>query len=637
MRLSRLNPASYLFGPIFQKEVRSAGRRRATYLFRAIYALTLLLLVALAFQGLRQTASHLTGVQRLQMLQQLAPQLGLIIMWFQFVALALAAPIFSGSAICDERRARSLGTLLTTPLTASQIVGGKLSSRVVQLTILALLAAPLLLAIRVFGGLDARIILASTAVSLSTAFLGAALALMYSTWHRRATGAAVFGLLTLVLIQGAPTAIEGILFYVLNDYGTLTGSGPNGSGLNYPFHMNVLATCSPATMAFLTESAVTGTDPPEFSISWPWAPGGVMTIAPMWMVNSAYNLVIAGLASIGSTVALRRVMRREGATEGGPAVVTKPRKKTAAPPEISTVEVIPAEPPADTELPGREAREVSDRPVLWREIRQSTFGSRKRFIGIAIIAAAGMAWLYIQWGMRDEGLHTTLAILGAITIMVQPVFMTTGSIAGEREARTWEVLLTAPVSARDVIFGKMAGALRAQWFLPAIAVLHFVAAAVLGFVHPVFVVFLIMIYAGPTIFFTASGQLFSLMFRKGVTAAACNLGLALLVWAGTWVGLGLAGWFGDFPDSKVYDYAGALAYSLNPVAMSSSAGEATFRFAGLRVLAQTYHIYGMREFTLDAWGFGLICAGTMLLYILGAAGALWMAIAGFNRFGGRAS
>src|SRR5262249_1232728 len=160
MRLSRLNPASYLFGPIFQKEVRSTGRRRATYLFRMLYATALLVVVALAFQGLRQSAAHLSGVQRLQMLQQLAPQLALIIMWFQFAALALAAPIFAATAICDERRARTLGTLLTTPLTAPQIIWGKLSSRLVQLTILALLAAPLLLAIRVFGGLDARIVVA---------------------------------------------------------------------------------------------------------------------------------------------------------------------------------------------------------------------------------------------------------------------------------------------------------------------------------------------------------------------------------------------------------------------------------------------------------------------------------------------
>ena len=36
--------------------------------------------------------------------------------------------------------ARTLSALLTTPLTAAQIVGGKLSSRVVQLIILALMA-----------------------------------------------------------------------------------------------------------------------------------------------------------------------------------------------------------------------------------------------------------------------------------------------------------------------------------------------------------------------------------------------------------------------------------------------------------------------------------------------------------------
>ena len=48
MRLSAFNPASYLLGPVFQKEVRVAGRRRGTYIFRALYAAGLLTLVGKA-------------------------------------------------------------------------------------------------------------------------------------------------------------------------------------------------------------------------------------------------------------------------------------------------------------------------------------------------------------------------------------------------------------------------------------------------------------------------------------------------------------------------------------------------------------------------------------------------------------
>src|SRR5262249_9041924 len=132
---------------------------------------------------------------------------------------------------------------------------GKLASRVVQLSILALLALPLLLAVRVFGGLETRGVLAGTSMSLSAALLGAALGMMFSVWHQRGSAAAIFGLLALALLMGAPTAVEAVLYSVRND-ADLTA----GQARSYPFHDNIYATCTPAVMAYLTETLVMGGD-----------------------------------------------------------------------------------------------------------------------------------------------------------------------------------------------------------------------------------------------------------------------------------------------------------------------------------------------------------------------------------------
>src|SRR5690606_27845069 len=134
------------------------------------------------------------------------------IVWFRYAALGLTAPLLTCGAICEERRARTLPALLTTPLSAAQIVFGKLSSRLVQLLILALLATPLLLAVRVFGGIDAEVIVAGMAVSISTVVLGAALGLAYSVRHRRAATAALLALFSVALFQGAPLAATAIVF-----------------------------------------------------------------------------------------------------------------------------------------------------------------------------------------------------------------------------------------------------------------------------------------------------------------------------------------------------------------------------------------------------------------------------------------
>jgi ABC-type transport system involved in multi-copper enzyme maturation permease subunit len=200
--------------------------------------------------------------------------------------------------------------LMTTPLNAAQIVFGKLTSRLVMLAILALLVAPLLLAIRVFGGLDGRVVIATTAISLSTAFLGAALGLMYSTWHKRASNAAVFGLLTLVLLQAAPSAIEGVIYYVVNSRDVVTA----GRRPEYKYHQDVLATCAPATMAMISERAVMGGDLPEMELTWlphrqeqiGATSRPVPFVAPTWALNTGYNILVGLLVTLYSTVVLRR-------------------------------------------------------------------------------------------------------------------------------------------------------------------------------------------------------------------------------------------------------------------------------------------------------------------------------------------
>lgn len=642
MRLSSFNPVSMLFGPIFQKEVRTSGRRRGTYIFRALYALGLLALVGVAFEGMRNTASMFSGVQRLQNLQQLAPQLALFIVWFQFIALALAAPIFTGPCICDEKRARTLSALLTTPMTAAQIVYGKLASRIVQLVILGLLATPLLLAIRVFGGLDAGVVIAAAGISISTAVLGAALGLMYSTWHTRGTSAAVFAILTLILLMAAPSAVEAILFYTLNEFGMGTGTGVGKP--EYEFHMNILVTCSPATLGMISaQTAIMGGSLPELNV-------GGRTLGPTWAVNSVYNLILALAITLYSTSALRRIMLREAATEGGVAAGRsrkrrrKPDPKAApapipdGPAEEAAAPAALAEAPAETapdsgDVAERDARVVTENPVLWREVRQATFGSRRKFTIIAGLALAALLFLYFQAGLDNEGLHNSLAIVGALAVMIQPVFMTTGSVAGEREARTWEVLLTTPMTARSILVGKLTGALRAQWFLPTIILAHFVIAMLAGSAAPAVLIQLFLVFAGPVLFFTATGQLLSLLFRKSTTAAVCNLLLAMAVWMGSWVAVGLAGWFLDFHDNRWMDYAGAVLYTLNPVAMALSICEGGTRYARGFWGSGSYQV--LEHFTFTGSRFTLIAAAVFAAYALAASYAFALATLAFPRFSGR--
>lgn len=629
MRLASFNPASLLLGPVFQKEVRASGRRRGTYAFRCLYAAALLTLVCIAFQGLRTSADRQGGVARLQSLQTLAPTIALFVIWFQFVALALAAPMLAGPAISDERRARSLATLLTTPLTAGQIIGGKLASRIVQLAILSLLAAPLLLAIRVFGGLNASLILGAAAVSLATACLGATLGLTFSVWHRRATGAGLFGLLTLILIIAAPSVVEGLHYYALTQ-----------RGVPAKYHTEVLVTCSPVALGYLTTAAVQGIDPPHFTLSASWLPGGSLDLGPAWAVNSIYTLALCLPVSLFATRSLRRIMKREGAAEGAIGPAAEPESPPAEPPTDPAAAPVPPRPTQPrakkAAVTARESRQVSDRPVLWRETRQVTLGSRRKFLIVLTLAVAGLLYLYARWGIFEAGMHMSLGLVGALAVAIQAVFMTTGSIAGEREARTWEVLLTTGLSGRDIILGKALGTLRAQWFLPTIVFTHFVIAVVFGAVSPILLLHLALIWLGPLLFFTATGQLFSLIFRRGVTAAAWNLAIALILYAGLWIVLGLLNWYAEFANRDLFNTIGKGVFAIDPIPMTLAAIEPAIHEGRFHRGTGNYDLASGGG-PLNVFDFTLFVLAAFTGYALLTVGVISAAITRFTRLSGRSS
>jgi ABC-type transport system involved in multi-copper enzyme maturation permease subunit len=640
VRVPLLNPVTALFGPIFQKEVRVSGRRRGTYALRFLYTLGLLGLVSIAFWGARTSASMMSNVQRIQELQELAPAMTMAAMWFQFLALALIGPMLAAPTISDERRARSLSTLLTTPLKASEIILGKTSSRLVQIVILALLSVPVLLAIRIFGGLEPGIVLAYTCVSLSVAALGATLGVLYSIWHRRATSAALFAVLTMVLFQGGPTAIEGILWYLFNEnyYGTI----------DYQFHEQVLATAAPFALIGLTETLMEGRGVPDLTIESKTlydllAPlglvsranaVGVVNLGPIWAVNCLYNLFVAGGISAVSVVALRRVMRKDG---GEAAHFARPRRRRkarkAVQPRLDAAREMDSS--GDEAIHERsKSREISDHPVLWRELRRASIASPHLRLAVVVITILGVAVLYWRVGIEEYGLHMTIGVLGALAVMVQSAFMTTGGISAEREGRTWEVLLTTPLAGREIILGKFLGSLRSQWFIPAVALAHFVIAAFAGVMPWYFIPQYAIILLGPTLFLSATGQFLSLFFRKGIVGAVLNLVLGLALWVGIWIILGLISWFGDLLNTAFWEDLQKLPYSLNPALMAGSACDALADNARSPLRAQSYEMFDehLKFAEFLAW-----MIGAFLFYTIGAAAVLSATIARFQRLSGRSS
>jgi ABC-type transport system involved in multi-copper enzyme maturation permease subunit len=651
--------ARLLVGPIFQRDVIGAGRRRGPYALRFLYAIILLTVVSIAFAGARSSITGGSTVAAAQSLQQVAPAITFTIGWFMLLAMAIVGPALTGGAIADEKRARTLSALMTTPLTSLEIVVGKLASRTVQIVVLALLAAPLLLAMRLFGGVPAMAVVGVMAISLSLALLGAAVALMFSIWHRRGTSAMGFAMLTLGVVSFGPM----LLWLSVTRF---TAPPPD----------YMLATC-----ALFAMFSLQGVDP-SFGSAIPLTMFGAAILIPLWAINAVYHLLAAAGAIVVASVGLRRVMVAE-ASGGGPGALSLVRRRprsvflggaVAAVLVALVIGLMVAAGPGaaagalaglgiamgllvmwavvmmvwwamtapmalDGPAPGaalrdaryrRASRHVGDSPVLWRELRQSSFNSRVK-LALSLLAAFGIpAFLWIRFGPSEETIHGMIVSICLIGAMLQAAVMTTSAVGGERESGSWETLLTTPLGAWQILGGKLAGALRRQWLLPSVAVLDLLLAALGGWLPWILLFQTIIIFAGPVVLLSAGGVVMSLLVRRPTVAAVWNLSWALALWLGTWIVIGLLSWVTGYRDEPTETLAG-LNFIISPVAMLFAALDGAFRH------------WPDGEYYIANWSgisaglFTRIALAASAVQVAAGLGLVWLAAARFNRLTGRSS
>jgi ABC-2 type transport system permease protein len=179
-----VNPA-WLTGPIFDKELRVSSRRRRNYIVRFAYLLLLTVFVVIVWLATVELQPQGAAYQTSRMSVAGMAIVGTIIL-FQFLALQLIAVIMLSTAISDEIYNRTLGVLMTTPVTSFQIVMGKLFSRLLQLILLLAISLPLLAVVRVFGGVPWRYLVSSLCITLTAVIFAGSLSLYFSIGNPRA-------------------------------------------------------------------------------------------------------------------------------------------------------------------------------------------------------------------------------------------------------------------------------------------------------------------------------------------------------------------------------------------------------------------------------------------------------------------
>ncbi len=573
--------------PILVRVVSGASQRVRHLWLRAGY-LGILLFVVI-FSMLLSMSGQATS------LTELAKSASQTFKWAsiaQLLLMCFLAPIFTASAITQERDAQTFNILLTTPLSSAQIVLGSLMSRLYFVILLLLSGLPIFLMTMVYGGVTAPQIVESFLLCASTAFITGALAIfvaMVGVGTRRT----IFSFYLVIAL------------YLLAVY--MMGRWPR-----------TWVEASPANLDGVRMSWLTPLHPflaLEVALNQVYAPplgrlGGSSGMASYALAypSAAYVLwtsLTALVLVIGSMFFVRRSSRTDE-TAWMRRFLDKLRRR-----------------PSGERT--REPRSVWANPVAWREASaRAASGAMIRWTIIigGVISSAVIFVVYLQGGFLPGEAPQWLSALTAVQVGVALLIATNTaatSMTKEKESKTIELLLTTPLTPKYILWGKLRG------------LVSFAAPLLIGPVV-VLLVFAVTAYlrdeavpvvwpetgfelAGLLVVYTALacviGLRFSLTARTNVSAVMSSVGVVLLLGAtASMLGLALidasGGEFGAFlapftPLTAIEFLIHPAELYDTPVLYAAAAG--SMRMSGLFGSVVALGIYA---FIVWRWYIGLV-------------------------------
>ena len=564
-------PMHWLTGPILAKELRVASRRKRMYVLRLIYlAVMALILVPIWSNTMRY--SYATDVSAMYRMADLGRTLVPAIVWIQFIAVQLVAMLTMSTSVSDEISRRTLGTLLTTPMNAWQLVMGKLASRLVQCVSLLMMSLPILALLTVFGGVKWSYVLVGLALTLSTMLIVSSVTMFFSIFNRRPYVVFLESLLALGVLFGGSLLMLTVF--------ARTGITPDEVTA-------AVLTATHPVVSLVLESIFQGSGGPGGIFGGPWlAPWWVCVISNVVFSSLMLCLCVrivrrASLASaMGMSMAeLRRmdntvlespppipppvvappvtgpVAASASATEepmpfaialltGTPQLPPLPPRTavpSALPPPLPAIPPpLPAIPPplpvatASGEPPASSIKSLAGNPVYWKDTVHTRPGPRT--IAAAAIVLGLLACSYLAVFADNSGfprrLHVVyFVLLGALGSLVAMV-VSASAVPAEREARTWDMVLASPLSSGRIVWGKFLTALRRFWpaYLP--LGIHVVLFTLGGSLRPVVLLHVAAIVAGSVALITAVGILIGTHIRRTTAALVATLLLFLMLWIG---------------------------------------------------------------------------------------------------------
>jgi ABC-type transport system involved in multi-copper enzyme maturation permease subunit len=501
-----------LFGPVLFYDLIRLARRGRYALLRCLYALFLLLMLSSVYSSHKAAIFSGGGRLRPSDMASLAESFFSMFMVAQFLAVGLLTPVYVAGAVCEEKERRTLEFLLATDLRNREIVLSKLVSRLANLSLLVLTGLPVLSLTQFLGGVDPDLVLAGFAATALTMVGLAGLSTLCSVYSRKARTAII---LTYALMAIYFTC-SGLVLMLLSAY-------PKAAGFSLGFGANSI------TVQDLSDGLNAG-NPLSALFELGQALGGGQSLAnvlPGMLRNYAvFHVLLELVSSTWAVLRLRAVFLHE--TYGEP----QSRRRRGIP------------------FLRRHRPAVSNQPILWKEVFTESglhlnwFG--RIIMGLLVIGSfVPIVWMEVwryfyasgtttnqsaEVNVYVRGVGTVVACLALLGIAIRA----SSSVSGERDRQTWDSLLTTPLGASDILYGKWIGSIvSVRWAALWIAVIWVIGLAAdgLSIVAVPFLIGAFLIYAA---FLSVLGLWFSAVSRTTLRANLGTLGTTGILAGGYW-------------------------------------------------------------------------------------------------------
>ena len=513
----------WLTGPVFDKELRVSSRKRRNFVLRFTY-ISLMLMILLFF-WVNLVDHRGTDIFQISRMAQAGKYIITCIVAFQFIAAQIIAIVIMSNSISDEIYNKTLGMLMTTPITGLQIVMGKLLSKLLQLLLLIAISMPLLSITRLLGGVPWKYVTSSLCITFTTVLFVSSLSLFYSIFFRRTYRVIIVTILTLF----------GCFLLIPFIVGTIIGLTKIYEHIDERVLIFIIYQPSPYLTFLLNTMTMLE---PQNTVGFFYS---------SVYINSVFMTILSFFLLLISIIKVRKVALRQAT---GQLISSRQRKSLEPESEILT------------NKKKSFCFSVTGPPVLWKELilplRKNIRVSR--IIGLILMM---VILFYTYWyNHKQETLDIPATHYIYITIfLLLSVFFTLvnspTNITSEKESRSWPLLLSSTLSDNQILFGKFTGVFTRCLPVWGLLLGHLLYLSIIGMIHPAGLIMILITITWIILFLCSTGIYFSSCYKHTTTAVIINFVMAVCIWGVIALFLGIVTGITESP----YLLEGYMSYS----------------------------------------------------------------------------